>query len=790
MASLKRVEIKSVRGVRLWDIALNGKSLVIYGENGSGKSSVVDALEFLFTGQVRHLAGTRGLSLSDHCPNVDVGAASMRVTAAFDPGAVSVSRALDEEPVIPATLAALWPAAAAGTFILRRSQLLEFIYADPADRFRAIGAIIGLGSLDEVELAFMRARDRLEGGRATQENELRRSRERLAAAADGATQVSDALIALNRAASELAIERIPNLAAVEQISEAWLSSARSSDQNQITALQLLARSAEAAQLPHDLEAHLAEYQQRHSAIFSEREKLNRVNESALLETAERVLAQSESAVCPLCEQPIDLEGIRQRVSARLRVLQELSEEVSDVRRRQQVLSSSLRLLSGRLTELARHSVNLGDAARVISGFQGQCDDAVAAIETTADFSGECNLSAFRKSISEYERAREEILKYAESEQGKLALSDHDRSILSLVQRARSVTIAAAEIEIDTEKLTAADEAARRANVAYSTFSSTKKEVVRNVYLAIQADIRHFYETLHPDDLHHDFELIVAEGRRASTELRITSFGTRTDDPRAFVSEGHLDSLGLCIFLAFAKGYLGPCPLLVLDDVVTSIDASHRGRIAQLLLHEFGDRQVVITTHDPIWFEEIRRHQQAYGVEGRFLNIEIQRWTLIEGPVVREYRPKWEAIEAKLNDSDKTGAANDGRQLLEWILYEVAVSAQAKVALKRDGRYVIGDLEGDVRRRLQKLLPEKSAEIEALFQEIDASAAPGNLLSHSNANAQSLSVSEIRRFCVACKALVEWYTCPSCQRLPAYIREAKLIRCQSAGCGSRKEWGTC
>lgn len=389
----------------------------------------------------------------------------------------------------------------------------------------------------------------------------------------------------------------------------------------------------------------------------------------------------------------------------------------------------------------------------------------------------------------YEQDRQGVKTYAETEQSKLALTDRDRDILSLVQRGRLVATIAEEIELGTQKLAVATEAAERASAVYSAFSSSKKDTVREVYGAIQAEIRRFYETLHPDDLHRDFELILAEGRRASTDMRITSFGSRNEDPRAFLSDGHLDSLGLCIFLAFAKGFLSGCRLLVLDDVVASIDASHRVRIAKLLVEEFDDRQVVITTHDGIWFEEIRKHQQAYGVEGRFLNLEIQRWTLSEGPVVRYHRPTWEALEAKLNEADKTGSANDGRQLLEWILKEMAVSLQAKVALKRDCRYVVNGLKDDVQARLRKLLPDKAAAIDSLFSEIVASATPGNLLSHSNADAQSMSIDEIRQFCVASKALVDWYACRSCQCLPVYLQQPKLIMCQSPSCAARKEWAT-
>ncbi len=70
-----------------------------------------------------------------------------------------------------------------------------------------------------------------------------------------------------------------------------------------------------------------------------------------------------------------------------------------------------------------------------------------------------------------------------------------------------------------------------------------------------------------------------------------------EDPRGFNSEGHLDSLGLCIFLAFVKHFNAGFPLMVLDDVVSSIDARHRSHICDLPLEEFSDYQLFVTTHD-------------------------------------------------------------------------------------------------------------------------------------------------------------------------------------------------
>jgi chromosome segregation ATPase len=56
MAKIKSIQVSGIRGVKdPLQLNLNNKSILIFGENGSGKSSLTDAIEWYYLDGVKHL---------------------------------------------------------------------------------------------------------------------------------------------------------------------------------------------------------------------------------------------------------------------------------------------------------------------------------------------------------------------------------------------------------------------------------------------------------------------------------------------------------------------------------------------------------------------------------------------------------------------------------------------------------------------------------------------------------------------------------------------------------------
>lgn len=83
------------------DFNLKGKSLILLGSNGKGKSAVVDGIEFLFSGQVDRFvgAGTGSIDHDDAIQHVKkLGVPKVTLSLNSSNGVIStISRSLDSE---------------------------------------------------------------------------------------------------------------------------------------------------------------------------------------------------------------------------------------------------------------------------------------------------------------------------------------------------------------------------------------------------------------------------------------------------------------------------------------------------------------------------------------------------------------------------------------------------------------------------------------------------------------------------------------------------------------------
>jgi len=226
------------------------------------------------------------------------------------------------------------------------------------------------------------------------------------------------------------------------------------------------------------------------------------------------------------------------------------------------------------------------------------------------------------------------------------------------------------------------------------------------------------------------------------------------------------------------------PLIVLDDVVTTIDAGHRDKICKLLLNEFGDKQLIITTHDGVWYEQLCASHRAYGMGGNFRNLSIVDWNIDTGLTMSSYKPRWERIQGKIASGDKRGAGNEGRQYVEWLLKQICNITNAPVPIRNWESGMVADLLPHAKKRVASLVKDESykEKVSLAFTEMERTTPLlGNLLSHDNPLIDRVSIHEVEDFCNCVHELHGLFLCPNCECFVDYFKDLNILRCSNERC---------
>lgn len=240
-----------------------------------------------------------------------------------------------------------------------------------------------------------------------------------------------------------------------------------------------------------------------------------------------------------------------------------------------------------------------------------------------------------------------------------------------------------------------------------------------------------------------------------------------------------------MFLAFIKKFNCECNLLILDDIVSTIDSNHRNRICELLFEKFSEKQFIITTHDKIWYDQIIATQKMFGVQNKFLNYSIRKWSVDFGIDLIPYKKRLEIIEEKLRISDKSGAGNEIRQYLEYIMSEICQKFLVKVPYRKNGKYLLNDYFDNFGTRISQIKVNSNSQwkidLMKIYNELNRYRDIINSLSHYNEISSNFSIEEIDTVFMKLKELEEILSCKTCKSLLEYDQTSKMINCINEKC---------
>lgn len=289
--------------------------------------------------------------------------------------------------------------------------------------------------------------------------------------------------------------------------------------------------------------------------------------------------------------------------------------------------------------------------------------------------------------------------------------------------------------------------------------------------AIYKDIRGF------DDVP---SIRIALGKEGGVEQRTAQLfidlkGHKGLQPSSFQSQSQINTLALAFRLA-AIYMFNDAKIIILDDIVSSYDEDHRSNIATVLNTCFKNFQIILATHEQTFFDSL----QSEADKNYWQFTEIQYLKPGYGPIFDDHKTDIKKIKEKHEKNDTAG--NDMRKMVEKRLFDLCMDFQTQIKIRVDNRYEMGELSVSLNNFLNKkniIFPENPHGKSLL--EILKKLPTLNRDSHHR-HGQSSSVGDEKHDLKIIEYLLGLFVCPKCKR-DRFVRENDMPICKHKKCGA-------
>ena len=695
---LLELEIHNFRGIRDLTIAPRGENFLIYGPNGSGKSAVVDALDFLLTGQISRMKGkgTKDITLKKHGPHVDYSVkdawikANVKIHGLEEP--VEIKRSLDHpnklicENSIRDLINPVIELASRGQHVLTRREILNYVTADSGTRGKQIQTLLKITDVEKTRNTLVKVKNTLKNNYIGAKSSLNT----ISAAINsniGITNYDEEKILdfVNINRNVLDGNPLQDLKS-NSIKEGIEAQALSPD---ITVnIQLLkidlkkVHEINSDKNKESLSNIDLELRELKAKISSDHRMEDALDHLKLTRLGLDLLGPESS--CPLCDTPWETGNLKEHLKHKIEIFKESAQNLDRLNELTDELILEVNHTLASLNEIIKSAeiLELEKNVRALKSWTNELDILLSVLEDEnypdPRFSEEMvevlfapnNLDVILDNICSVA-----IEKSPEPSEEQTAWDNLTRIEENLKN-----------YEISIIDCTKSFESYKKSEIIYNTFLESRDKILNRLYSEIKDRFVELYRELHLDDEMEFKAIIISEG--AGVDFKVDFHGRGVNSPNALHSEGHQDSMGICLYLALAERLTqGFIDLIILDDVMMSVDAPHRREICNLLANFFKGRQFFITTHDQTWARQL----QSEGVIKARNRIEFSNWTIENGPSVNISGDIWDEIDDDLERNDIPSAAAKLRRGSEEYFSQVCSALHAPVRFNLSGQYELGDL---------------------------------------------------------------------------------------------------
>lgn len=759
----KRIEklyIKDFRGatVPLEIVFDPSKTMVmIFGENGSGKTSIVDAFDFICNHNYGSIDNRSSIKKKEHAPSIGKSKNDIQINLCFDGKIWSANHQGND----PSTT----PAGVPSANILRRCNILKVIDAEPSKRYEALDRFLSVPNIEKCEQT-------LKNAIKTQERECNVSFNSVQQAKEELENLQKELSEADKSVEQWSKE-------VTEIEEVEL---KKIIQNADDVNKLQDEYKKAKSLLDEAKSDLAEKQEIERKA---KEELSVLQENAngkedlqkLLTNAQKYFSvHLDLKTCPVCEQGIKHADVFTRLKSRLDGMAVLTVKIKEVELNVINRQTAETLVKTRDDDYKRRTLEL---VKKIQEIQGKETNKQEQID-------------FEKLIAEMTESDKQKVETAKIELGKY--EKYKSYLAEQKSKAEKKQKQQAAVKTLLESIKQKEEKNRNDNAILSRLKEydtiipkERKQYTDSILTTVSSEVERLYQLIHPEEGLGGIRLYLKPNVRGSLEYDGDFQGSHNVPPQAYYSDAHLDTLGICMFLALAKYFNDDNTIIVLDDIVTSADEGHRERFLNLL-HDEADNfcHLVVTTHYRPWRDFYRI---GGGPSGKVQFIDLQLWSKTTG--IRHYKSSLIIDEIRILKNNITidnrqNIASKSGILLEGVLDHIVLRYELMVPRRPLQQYELGIIFNSLAKAKKHLKTiqnnddgtKKEHSIEPMIDNLSNMAFIRNQIgSHWNINGSLLSDLQVKEFAENTIALCEALTCRKCGNLAVRSKTGNYWQCQ-------------
>ncbi len=756
--NILELEVWNIRGIPHILLQPDGKNLVVCGQNGSGKSAIVDAIDFLLTGHISRLIGegTGDISLSKHGPHIlhkpEEAIVRAKISLPFIENPVEIKRCIGSQSEVEINceqkdkilVEFALDSARSGNYVLTRREILKYIYTEPKERAERIEAILNISEIGEIRSTLVTVRNKAREDYRTNKA-LLQSTEGAVNSTIGKTTLSvddvqefvnsnraildgKAIDRINSNQIQLGLRKPADYAPVQGVNISLVDK----DIEKLRNVFLISNQDEVARKDKTLREAIADI--RKDPVVS-----RAVSRLRLFETGKELI--DEDGNCPLCDASWEHDKLAEYLDNKIEKVHGFNEKnklinklSSDILERLNVVSASLQALVRTLekVEVETHKF-------VLQSWYVKLEELISALCIPLNKYPDEKFNIDSVKVIGAPAGIEDILTIIGGIlHQKVPEATPELNAWTVLTRLGENLKALEDSKIKFERAALYK---KRAETLHDKFISSRNKVVGKLYDTIRGRFVELYKSLHSSD-EGGFQAKL-EPAGAGLDFEVDFYGQGSHPPHALHSEGHQDSMGICLYLALAERLnANIINLVILDDVVMSVDAEHRKQVCGLLATSFPKRQFIITTHDRYWANQLK----AAGVVQSKRLIEFYNWSIGGGPQVSYDTIIWDEITECLAKNDIPGAAHKLRWGLESFFREASGSLRAEIEYNTSHRWDLGDFLPAAIRQYRTLLKraKKSANSwdkqELVDQLTKTEELSGKIISRTNAEQWAVNAS--------------------------------------------------